>query len=143
MYAVLLANAASTLALLGLIWTIQLVHYPMLAAVRPGEFVRWHRFHASRISIVVVPLMGIEAATAALLCVSIPPAVPAALPWAGLGLVGVHLASTAVLQVPEHRRLSRGYDGAAVRRLVRTNWIRTVVWSLRAVLVLSMLAVGA
>ena len=44
--------------------------------------------------------------------------------------------STATLQVPQHRRLERGFDPSAHRTLVLTNWVRVVAWSLRALLVL-------
>ncbi len=54
-------------------------------------------------------------------------------------LVGVWL-STALVQVPIHRRLSASGipDETDLRRLVRTNWIRTVAWSLRAPLALAL-----
>jgi hypothetical protein len=55
---------------------------------------------------------------------------------AGLALLAVVWLSTALLQVPCHRRLERGFDGAVVRRLVSTNWIRTLAWTLRAMLAL-------
>jgi hypothetical protein len=44
-----------------------------------------------------------------------------------------------VLQVPCHRTLERGFDPAVARRLVATNWIRTVCWSLRLLVALALL----
>ena len=134
-----LLHVAATFSLFGLIWTVQLVHYPMFAGVRPEEFGAWHKGHASRISLLVGPLMGIEAITAILLCLAPPAGVPVELAWLGFGLVLLHLLSTAFLQVPLHRRLTRGFDARVVRRLVRTNWLRTLVWTARAALVLLML----
>ena len=65
---------------------------------------------------------------------------PAALPswsrWLGLGLVLPVWASTALLQVPAHGRLAEGFDTATHTRLVTTNWIRTIAWTARGVLVL-------
>lgn len=139
MSALLIANAAATLGLLGLIWVVQLVHYPMLAGLRGPDFTRWHRFHASRISVLVVPLMGVEAVTAVLLVLAPPPEVPLAAAGVGLALVIGHVASTAFLQVPLHHRLSTSFDAEAVRRLVATNWIRTGIWTARAALVLALL----
>jgi hypothetical protein len=64
--------------------------------------------------------------------------------WAGLreawflaALPGVVVvwASTALVQVPLHERLRGGFDAAVVERLVRSNWVRTVAWSARGVLV--------
>jgi hypothetical protein len=46
---------------------------------------------------------------------------------AGLGLNLVALLSTFVWQRPLHSRLAEsGYDDATVRRLIATNWIRTI-----------------
>ena len=132
----LLFNAGATLALFGLIWTVQLVHYPMFAGMDPKQFPRWHEIHASRISLIVGPLMGLEAVTAVLLFLAPPAGIPPALLGAGLGLVVAHLASTAFLQVPLHRRLTNGFDPGVVRRLVRTNWLRTWIWTARTALVI-------
>jgi hypothetical protein len=60
--------------------------------------------------------------------------------WVALALLGVIWASTAWIQVPLHRRLAVAPDPAAVERLVRTNWIRTGAWTLRAPLALALAA---
>jgi hypothetical protein len=52
--------------------------------------------------------------------------------WAGLGLLLIIWASTFLLQVPMHRKLGVGFDAEAWRFLVRSNWVRTLAWSLRA-----------
>jgi hypothetical protein len=50
-------------------------------------------------------------------------------------LVVIIWLSTLVLQVPIHNRLQSGKDNACIRRLVTTNWIRTIAWSIKAVAV--------
>ena len=60
---------------------------------------------------------------------------------AGLGvalLVAIWL-STAALQVPFHNALGAGLVPALVERLSQSNWIRTVAWTVRSELALSML----
>jgi hypothetical protein len=47
-------------------------------------------------------------------------------------LLGVVWLSTFTLQVPAHRALLQGWSEPVHRRLVLTNWIRTVAWTLRA-----------
>jgi lysylphosphatidylglycerol synthetase-like protein (DUF2156 family) len=69
----------------------------------------------------------------------LPPGVPGWLAWAGLAAVGALWLSTFLLQVPQHEVLRAGFDGVAHRRLVRTNWLRTVLWALRGVWVLYLL----
>ena len=131
---VLLIQIATTLALVGLIWTIQLVHYPLFDHVDEGRFRDFHRQHSSRISWIVVPLMLAEAATAALLLVSRPAAVTALSAWAGAAPLAIVWGSTALLQVPQHGVLAGGFDAEAHRLLVSTNWLRTAAWSARGAL---------
>ena len=39
--------------------------------------------------------------------------------------------------------MNQGFDAAVHRRLVRTNWIRTVGWTLRGALAVAMLVIAA
>lgn len=126
----------------GLIWCIQVVHYPLMDRVGLECFAGFHRQHSLRISLIVVPAMLVEAATALLLVVSVPAGVPGALPALGLGLLAIVWVSTFAAQVPLHARLARGFDPEAHRRLVNSNWLRTAAWSLRAALAIA-IAVAA
>lgn len=139
----LAANLASTFYMVGLIWFVQLVHYPLLARVGESEFASFERAHVARTGPVVGPPMLVELATALLLVVSPPAQVPSAALWLGLALLGVVWASTGLLQVPSHRRLEMGFDARAHHRLVATNWIRTVAWTARGILLLWLFLVMA
>lgn len=136
----LLANTAATLFMTGLIWCIQILHYPMLARFPRDSFVDCARDHARRISIIVIPVMLSELVVALLLPLQLRGTV--LMPWSvwGLFLLGVIWLSTFLLQVPCHRILQQGFDAPAHRKLVLTNWIRTTAWTLRSVLALSLLA---
>jgi len=46
--------------------------------------------------------------------------------------------STALLQIPLHRRLEQGHDPVAILWLIRGNWIRTAAWTLRGLIVLAL-----
>jgi hypothetical protein len=142
--AVLLANLASTLAMTGVIWFVQIVHYPLFDKVGAGSFAAYEAWHATRTGWVVAPLMLIELATTlALLAPALrPPAVTAPSVWLAAALLGLVWLSTALLQVPIHNRLALGYDPALVSRLVATNWIRTVAWTLRSAIVLRWVALS-
>ncbi|MEM1127274.1 MAG: hypothetical protein AAGI71_11535 [Bacteroidota bacterium] len=139
MMLVLLAHTASTLIMLGVILIVQVVHYPLFAKVGTDGFVAYERQHARLITFIVLPTMVIELATAVALAWFQPYGLPAWQVWSGLGLVGVIWVSTAFLQVPAHAALATGFDAAVHRRLVSTNWIRTVAWMARSVLALLML----
>jgi hypothetical protein len=139
----LLVHAAATLSMAGVIWIIQLVHYPLFGLVGTSGYALYHEGHTRRITWVVGPGMVVEAATAVLLVLRVPDGVPAWEPVAGLVAVGLLWLSTWLVQVPLHGRLGTGFDVGAHRALVRTNWFRTALWSARAVLVLVMVGQAA
>jgi hypothetical protein len=126
----------------GIIWFVQIVHYPLFALVPAAAFARYEAAHATRTGWVVGPLMCAELATAMLMLSTTvrPPTIGRAAAMAGAGLVVVIWLSTGVVQVPLHNRLSAGLDEGAVSALVATNWIRTLAWTARAALVLSWIA---
>lgn len=135
---ILLLHTGSTLSLCGLIWFVQIVHYPLFASVGRDGFASYEKEHARRTSWVVGPLMIAEGITAAWLLAFPPSGFGRVIPLIGFVLLLLIWGSTAVLQVPAHRRLESGFFPDHHRRLTRTNWIRTILWSIRALLALWM-----
>ncbi|MBL8795371.1 MAG: hypothetical protein JNM56_15815 [Planctomycetia bacterium] len=135
----LLAQAAATLFMVGLIWMVQVVHYPLFDRVERNDFARFEADHQRLTTWVVAPPMLVELLTAVWLLGQRPHEVPAWSAWLGVVLVAVIWLSTIFAQVPQHNVLAHGFDEAAYRILVGTNWLRTVAWSVRGVLVLGML----
>ncbi|GHF42619.1 hypothetical protein HNQ07_002099 [Deinococcus metalli] len=131
----LVLHAAVTWVLVGLILTIQVVHYPLFARVGAAGYAEYQREHVTRITWLVAPLMLAELATGAALALRPPPTVPAASAALGLALIVMIWLSTAAVQAPVHGRLSHGFDAALHTRLVTSNWARTVLWLARGVLV--------
>jgi hypothetical protein len=133
---VLLVHLASTWAMVGLIWFVQLVHYPLFAHVGPQHFVEYEARHTRQTTHVVAVLMPVEAGTGLWLLVDPPLGTDVGLLLAGMALIAALWAATLIRQVPLHRALSVAHDPLAVARLVRSNWFRTVAWSSRGLLVL-------
>lgn len=154
---ILSAHAGTTLAMTGLIWFVQIVHYPLFRLVPPStpplardaertpdarlartlHVRRYERAHQRRTTLVVAPLMLVELACAILIfTLSLAPTAQSAL---ALALLVAIWLSTGLVQVPLHIRLERAYDDALVRRLVLTNWARTILWTIRAMLAIHML----
>lgn len=133
-----LVHAVPTLLMTGVIWIIQIVHYPLYRRVGAQGFADYEREHCARISFVVLPLMLLELACSAALVV-LPPGGTRSLPMVGLLLLAVVWGSTFLFQVPCHRALELGFDARAASRLVATNWIRTVAWSLRSCVALALI----
>jgi hypothetical protein len=140
MTTLLLVHAAVTLGMVGLIWFVQVVHYPLFDQVGADRFMEYHRRHVRRTTWVVAGPMLTELASGVLLVWFVPPGVPGWQPAVGLGLLAAVWLSTVFLQVPQHERLATGPNASACRRLVVGNWVRTAAWSLRGGLVLVMLA---
>ena len=126
--------------MVGLIWFVQVVHYPLFGKVGTEGFRAYAEAH-SRLTIRVVgPPTLLEVSTTALLLFVRPENVPASLAWIGAALLAVVWLSTALLQVPRHTTLGAGFNVEAHRFLVISNWTRTVAWSLRGGIVLWMTA---
>lgn len=128
---VLAIHAAATWSMVGVIWMVQVVHYPLFAEVGAAQFAAYERSHQQRITWIVAPLMLIELLSAVWLVASPPSGVARWILWLGLALVLVNWGSTALVQVPLHERLAAGFSEAAHARLVATNWVRTASWTLR------------
>jgi len=132
---ILLAQVFSTLFMVGLIWFVQIVHYPLYANVGREQFPEYEALHNRLTTWVVGPAMLIEMVTAAML-LKYSPHASSSLAWTGLGLVIVIWVSTAALSVPAHDVLTAGFSAGAYRKLVNTNWIRTVAWTARGVILM-------
>ncbi len=125
---------ASVAFMTGLIWLVQLVHYPLMNRVDRERFVDFHAAHSSRITLIVAPVMVVELLSALGLVLQSSSAAltshfPSLLARTCLAMsIGV-FASTAFLSVPEHGRLRSGFDEESHERLVKTNTVRTILWS--------------
>jgi hypothetical protein len=135
----LLLQAATSCFLMGLIWIVQAVHYPLMSRVGAERFVEYERLHAAWITPVVGPAMLLEAAISGWLIVQRPPTIPAWSAWLGAALVALIWVVTFGISVPCHATLSEGFDASAHDRLVSTNWLRTIGWTARAALSVWML----
>lgn len=126
----------------GLIWFVQVVHYPLMRNVSADAFPAYAISHQRRTTWIVGPIMLIEASSAIALAWLMRDDAPSRLlAWIGLALLAIVWLSTFVLQVPMHERLAMRFDESHWRRLVATNWIRTVCWTLRAGLALALLRI--
>jgi len=131
---VLLFSTLATWGMIGLIWLIQVVHYPMLAQYSEALPSTAAADHATRITPVVGPFMAVEGITALALMASPPDGVSWILMWAAAALLGIALLSTVVFSVPQHSRLAQGHSDEAAAALIRTNWYRTIAWTARGLI---------
>jgi hypothetical protein len=125
---------------LGEIWFVQIVVYPLFGKVGPNEYIAYHKFYSSRIPLpVIVPGFLSFLAPVALVFLG-PESVPLWMYLANVicGIVG--LLVTVGLEIPRHARLEKGgKQEKGIRELVYYNWPRTLSITASAFLTLLML----
>ena len=124
-------HLVSPLFMAGLIVFVQVVHYPLMAKVGATSWVAYETEHTVRTGWVVIPPMFAELFSAFWIFTDASTERTQGVALLGLVLLAVIWLSTAILQAPAHKELSRGYDDKVHRRLVRSNWIRTFAWLAR------------
>lgn len=122
---------AVTWYLVGVIWLVQLVQYPMFEFLDRATFVKSHTFHTSAIGFVVGPPMLMELVLAGSILWR-RPSVPAI---CGFLLVVALWGLTFFVMVPLHERLANeGFSPGVHRALVLWNWPRTLAWTARGLI---------
>ena len=134
----LLLHLVATVFMTGVIWFVQVVHYPLFARVDARAFRAYEERHTALTTFVVLPPMVTELGLSCWLLLRAP-ADAEPLAWAGAAMVAALWLSTFAVQVPCHARLSQGFDQRAWRTLVGSNWVRTALWSGRTVVALALL----
>ena len=129
------AHAGVTCFMTGLIWFVQIVHYPLFATVGEEAFAIYERQNTRRTAWLVIVPMLLELVLAAVLVWQRGDV----LSWTSLLLLGLIWFSAAIWQMPLHQQLEKGFDADSYQRLVRTNLMRTMAWSLRGTLALAMM----
>lgn len=126
-------NLAVNLILIGLILMVQFVHYPLFEHVGQSYFLNYINLHAKKITWLVAPLMLFELAICCFLCLFYFNLLNACI----FVCVCIIWASTFFIQVPLHNSLQEKYDKEQLNKLIKSNWIRTISWTLKAILLAS------
>ncbi|MFK7900402.1 MAG: hypothetical protein AB8B61_06560 [Cyclobacteriaceae bacterium] len=115
------------MGLFTLIWMVQLVTYPGFVSASEADMKRWHPIYTGRITIIVLPLMLAQLVLHGYGCylqVSCIKIISLVL------IVGCWLA-TFLVSVPLHQKIDAASDSLETRKkLVKTNWMRTVAWTI-------------
>ena len=137
---IFLFNLVLSFIALGLIWTIQLVHYPSMKYIPKDRFPEYHNFHSIRISILAIPLMFVELVTSIILLYQNLNNAIQTIFLVNLILVLLIWLSTFLIQVPLHNALSKEKNKEKLSKLIFSNWIRTILWTARSILMILFLA---
>ena len=137
---IFLSNLVLSFIAVGLIWTIQLVHYPSMKYIPKDRFSEYHNFHSIRISILAIPLMFAELVTSIILLYQNLNNAIQTIVLVNLILVLLIWLSTFLIQVPLHNALSKEKNIEKLSKLIFSNWIRTILWTARSILMILFLA---
>jgi hypothetical protein len=129
-----LLHCAASLYMTGVIWFVQIVHYPLFANVGRTLFPVYERHHTNLTSFVVMPPMLVEIITALILCYASPRVIAERDTRRLLALTVLIWTATFALHLPQHAALTHGFDEKIHEYLVLTNWFRTLLWSAKALL---------
>lgn len=125
----LLLNIILSVIMTGIIWLVQIVIYPSFQHALSADF---HKHHVKSIGPIVAPLMTIE--LIALICLLLQYQ-----DWiliSSAACLVVIWISTFFIQVPIHNHIRQNMTISAIKRLILTNWIRTIFWTLKSILLL-------
>ena len=115
----------------GLIWMVQQVHYPSFHFVGADNFEAFQHHHVTSIDKIVIPVMVAEITSSfGLAWID---------GWFSLNAAGFYMViliwvATGLFSVPAHSIIEKGKDDSAITKLVTTNWIRTILWTLKSAL---------
>ena len=110
-----------------LIWLVQIIIYPTYHHIEKNNFAEWHHNYMQLISYFVMPLMLAQGFIIVYQCFY------RSSSWVYASAIGILIAwiSTFIFSVPCHNILQQdGYDEIITNRLILTNWIRTISWTL-------------
>lgn len=130
----LLLSFATAWYMTGLVWFVQGVHYPLFQRVGSSAFAAYHAEHVRRTGPVVAPAMLLELLSSLAVAAYPVSGVTRALAVAGAAAALLVWASTFAVQVPLHSRLTRDGSESTIHRLVATNFLRSLLWSLHALI---------
>ena len=129
---VLLGHLIFTSIMTGVIWVIQIVHYPSFHFIEKELYTAFQKFHMNKISIIVMPIMLAELITGIMLFLD----KTSKSPFLTISIIILVLIwlITGVFFTKAHNELIAGYQELVVNQLVAMNWIRTLLWTLRLLL---------
>ena len=128
---ILLLNFSATVFMTGLVWFVQVIHYPLYLKIKSG-FVDYELMHTRLTSRLTAPVMLIEMITTILMWWQ----------WPSFYVLNIVISflllviwiSTFLVQIPLHNKLCKAQDEMNCNRLVKSNWIRTIAWTVKSII---------
>lgn len=110
-----------------ILWLVQLVIYPSFLTCDPSRLVDWHKTYTQRVSWIIIPIMFTQLPLMLWLTVSEQEIADIS----ALFCLLLCWVLTFSVSVPLHRKIDAGDTRReTLERLIKTNWPRTILWSL-------------
>lgn len=138
LFLILLLQVLTTWVLLGILWFIQLVHYPLFRRIKEN-FVQYERDHLRRTASLLVPIAVVDIALNVMLVISLEKGSCIFLISFALAMNIITWLSVFFFQVAEHHSLSDHFSKKIVHKLVKTNWVSTIAWTVKAALIFALI----
>ena len=118
--------------LVSLVIITQFITYPTFLHINKDKFSEYHRKYVNNISFIVAPVMLIELLTLSLIAY-----------FSGefliiksLILLLVIWLTTFFIMIPSHNRISKSFNKKEIISLINYNWVRTILWSFKLLLII-------
>ena len=128
-----------TFMLTGVIWCLQAFVYPALSWIDIDRFQEFEKKYEKRMVWIKTPLMSLECLFAILLLRVAPSGAFNVISFILFGILLLIWLSTFCFQMPEHAALLKEFNEKRLKKLIFTNWIRTIGWTLRSLLLMWLL----
>lgn len=119
----------ATSMMVAIIWMVQILHYPSFLFVDKKQYTEFQQFHMKKISYIIIPIMLLELFSGFGILFYIEKAQLSL--YASLTLLVLIWVITGLFFTKYHTELSKKYNRNTILRLIRFNWIRTVLWTIR------------
>ncbi|QHT65418.1 hypothetical protein GXP67_01370 [Rhodocytophaga rosea] len=136
----LVLNLVVSAVLTGLIWFVQIVHYPLFLKIPATAFKDFQMQHMHTTTQVVSVPMLVELLLSIGLLTATYPGKSTFTHYCVFVCIVIIWLVTFFISVPIHNQLVLlGYNESLIKQLVTTNWLRTFAWTLRTLLLLYIL----
>mgnify|MGYP001435815482 FL=1 len=118
--------------LVSLVFMTQFITYPTFLHIDKDKFSEYHRKYVNNISFIVAPVMLIELLTLSLIAYFS----SEFLIIKSLFLLLVIWLTTFFIMIPSHNRISKSFNKKEIKSLINYNWIRTILWSFKLLVII-------
>jgi hypothetical protein len=130
-YEMLVIHIVATAIMVGVIWVIQLVHYPSFYFIKQKNYKSFQNFHMKNITYIVFPIMSIELFSGFFLVLIFEDSKILSVLYFSLFFLLSNWALTGIIFTRLHSELLEGYNKLIIKNMIKWNWIRTLFWSIR------------